>query len=48
MESEAHSSDLEVDPAALANVCDDEEVQALWKQGVITDNDWRWARDAVR
>ena len=48
VESEAHSSDLEVDPAALANVCDDEEVQALWKQGVITDNDWRRARDAVR
>ena len=43
LESETYSPGLANDPAVLAKVCDDEEVQALWKQGVIVDSDWRRA-----
>ncbi|KAI0992990.1 hypothetical protein K3495_g15194, partial [Podosphaera aphanis] len=39
---------VENDPASLARLFDDDEVQALWKRGVEVDKDWRRARDAVR
>lgn len=35
------------DPAALARLFEDDSMQALWKQGVESDKDWRRARDAV-
>lgn len=35
------------DPAALARLFDNDELQTLWKQGVESDNEWRRARDAV-
>lgn len=37
-----------IDPAALARISDDDEIQALWNQGVSCDHDWRRARDAVK
>ncbi|KAI0994204.1 hypothetical protein K3495_g13979 [Podosphaera aphanis] len=39
---------LGADWAGEANVFDDAELQVLWKEGVKNDNDWRWARNAVR
>ncbi|KAI0997227.1 hypothetical protein K3495_g10960 [Podosphaera aphanis] len=39
---------LGADRAGEANVFDDAELQALWKEGVKNDNDWRRARNAVR
>lgn len=35
------------DPATLANLFDDEELQALWRKGVETDKNWQRTRDAV-
>ncbi|KAI0998625.1 hypothetical protein K3495_g9572 [Podosphaera aphanis] len=39
---------LGADRAGQANIFDDTELQALWKEGVENDNDWRRARNAVR
>ncbi|KAI0991047.1 hypothetical protein K3495_g17140, partial [Podosphaera aphanis] len=36
------------DLATHAAIFDDDELQALWKQGVESDEDWRRARDAVQ
>ncbi|KAI0995151.1 hypothetical protein K3495_g13031 [Podosphaera aphanis] len=42
------SLDNEDDTAALARLFEDDELQNLWRQGVIYDKCWRRARDAVR
>ncbi|KAI0991607.1 hypothetical protein K3495_g16580, partial [Podosphaera aphanis] len=39
---------LIVDPATRSGIFDDDELQALWKQGVEHDKDWQRARDAVQ
>lgn len=41
-------SENDMDQAAQTRVVEDEEVQELWKQAVITDKEWRRARDAVQ
>ncbi|KAI1007572.1 hypothetical protein K3495_g649 [Podosphaera aphanis] len=38
----------EDDPATSAKLFEDDGMQALWKIGVESDNDWRRARNAVR
>ncbi|KAI0998518.1 hypothetical protein K3495_g9677 [Podosphaera aphanis] len=38
--------DQRVDPAALARLFDDDELQTLWKLGIESDKDWRQALDA--
>lgn len=41
------SPDSDEDPATLAKVFEDDEMQELWKNGVKLDKNWRRARDAV-
>lgn len=36
------------DPASLARIFEDDELQVLWKRGVESDKDWQRARNAVR
>jgi hypothetical protein len=40
--------DLDRDPAVMAELFEDDELQALWMQGVRTDKGWRRARDPIR
>ncbi|KAI0992277.1 hypothetical protein K3495_g15909, partial [Podosphaera aphanis] len=39
---------LAKDPAACTRLFDDDEMQALWEQGVLADEDWLRARDVVK
>lgn len=45
--SSSNKQKLQIDQAALANLFEDKNVQALWKMGVECDKDWPRARDAV-
>lgn len=38
---------LQIDPAALTRLFDEDRLQTLWKEGVMADKDWQRARDAV-
>lgn len=42
------TSEEKVDSAANMKLFEDNEVQSLWAQGVIADEDWRQARDCVK
>lgn len=43
-----HTKNKEVDPAALAKIFEDEEMQHLWAVAVEADKDWIRAREAVK
>ncbi|KAI0992938.1 hypothetical protein K3495_g15246 [Podosphaera aphanis] len=46
--SEDESSQPKFDQAATTRLFDEEDLQRLWSEGVMSDKDWRRARDAVR
>ena len=46
--TDKNTDDSSMDPAATANLFDDKEMQSLWAKGVMSDTDWRRARDSVK